>query len=60
MTRNISVFAAALVGDWHEHYAYGQPASEKSMDLYNNARGRDVAKMTASDSHAANYCFMLP
>ena len=57
MTRNISVFAAALVGDWHEHYAYGQPASEKSMDLYNNARGRDVAKMTASDSHAANYCF---
>lgn len=57
MTRNQSVYVAAIVGDLHEHYAVGQPANEKDMDLYNNARGRDVAGMTVNDSHAANYCF---
>ena len=43
MTKEFGADFAKKVGDAHEDYA-GNPFSEKQMDLYNNARGREIGR----------------
>jgi hypothetical protein len=55
MTRRIGRSQASKVATGHENANKG-PAAERSMDLYNNLKGREIGQASSSDSNADARC----
>ncbi|GGM35277.1 DUF6973 domain-containing protein [Microbacterium saperdae] len=56
MTRHIGANAAMKIAANHESLSSG-PAKEKTMDTYNNAKGRTAGSNASSDSAARSTCY---